>query len=262
MDDKIDETIKYLRYLEIIQKKLIQHVYNNNDNLISNITESLQLLINDFSNYVYGTKMVPICQSFCCLQRLVTALSSELDKRVTFFTFGGEIEITDSFYEKIKELLIHILINIIIHDIEHPDERNIADKPANAEITLSVKNSEGQILIIIKDDGKGIKWRFSRGQMILHKQRKDTNHLSDESLFNLFLKSGFSTAAAISKITDQGVEMDIIAKELSNLQGNITYSYKKNKYSKIIISIPFPENVINIDTEIKENIMKESSDQF
>ncbi|MCG4682520.1 ATP-binding protein, partial [Faecalibacillus intestinalis] len=58
--------------------------------------------------------------------------------------------------ENISDPLMHMIRNSMDHGIETPEERQQTSKPEKATILLEAKNTGGDVVIIIKDDGRGL----------------------------------------------------------------------------------------------------------
>lgn len=48
------------------------------------------------------------------------------------------------------------------HGIESPEARRLAGKQAEGQITLRAARSDGQIVVDVEDDGRGIDWEAVR----------------------------------------------------------------------------------------------------
>ena len=51
---------------------------------------------------------------------------------------------------------MHMIRNSMDHGVEMPEERKAAGKPEKATVTLEAKNTGGDVVIVIKDDGRGL----------------------------------------------------------------------------------------------------------
>jgi two-component system chemotaxis sensor kinase CheA len=58
--------------------------------------------------------------------------------------------------EQLSDPLTHLLRNAIDHGLESPHERIAAGKPERGAVLLSASPQENQILIEVRDDGRGI----------------------------------------------------------------------------------------------------------
>ena len=57
---------------------------------------------------------------------------------------------------KIRQVLINLIRNAIVHGLETPAERHAAGKPETGELVVDVKPEGNEIVIVISDDGAGL----------------------------------------------------------------------------------------------------------
>jgi two-component system chemotaxis sensor kinase CheA len=106
--------------------------------------------------------------------------------------------------EHLKDPLLHMIRNAIDHGIEKPKVRQAKGKKPSGMLKLSASHRAGNILIQLSDDGAGLD-----RQRILAKARAldllpDGEKISDQELFQLVFKSGFSTAEEITDLSGRG----------------------------------------------------------
>ena len=243
--DKLDDFVNMVGELVTLQAQLNQHTLNTNNYELTNIAESLQRLSEELRDSVLGIRMIPVGQTFGIFRRLVRDLSGELGKKINLVTVGEETELDKSVLDKLKEPLVHIIRNCIDHGIETPDIRKAAGKDEAGTIKLSAEHSGGLVYITIQDDGKGIKREIIRKKAVERGLIDQDDQLSDEKLYSLVFQSGFSTAESVSKVSGRGVGMDVVKKEIDNLQGNVILSSEEDKGTKLVISLPLTLAIID-----------------
>ena len=101
------------------------------------------------------------------------------------------------------------------------------------------------MVITIEDDGKGINRNVIRETAIRKGLIKPDTQLTDEGIYALIFKSGFSTAEKVSQVSGRGVGMDVVRKEIDNLQGNVYITSEEGKNTKIVISLPLTLAIID-----------------
>ncbi len=243
--EKLDDFVNLVGELVTLQAQLNQHTLNTNNYELTNIAESLQRLTEELRDSVLGIRMIPVGQTFGVFRRLVRDLSAELGKRINLVTYGEETELDKTVLDKIKEPLVHIIRNSIDHGIESPETRKKAGKNEAGTIKLSAQHSGGHVIITVEDDGKGINREKVREKAIASGQISADEVLTDQTLYNLVFQSGFSTAESVSKVSGRGVGMDVVKKEIDNLQGSVVLSSEQGKHTKVIISLPLTLAIID-----------------
>ena len=101
-------------------------------------------------------RMFPVRVLFSKFPRIVRDLARGLGKEINLVVEGEGTEIDRSVIDKIRDPLVHLMRNAVDHGVELPEVRADAGKPAQATIKLTARHEQGQIVITIGDDGKGV----------------------------------------------------------------------------------------------------------
>jgi two-component system chemotaxis sensor kinase CheA len=119
-------------------------------------SRQLHKITNELQDVVMSIRMVPLSATFHKMNRLVRDMCKKLEKDVQLKIIGDETEVDKNLIEHISDPLMHLVRNSLDHGIEHPEERISKGKSRTGTITLEAKNSGNDVLIIVKDDGKGL----------------------------------------------------------------------------------------------------------
>jgi two-component system chemotaxis sensor kinase CheA len=197
---------------------------------------------------VMQVRMLPISFTFSRFPRLVHDLSSKMGKKIELKMTGENTEVDKTVIEKIGDPLVHLVRNSLDHGIEMPDERIAAGKPETGVINLNAYHKGGNIIIEIRDDGKGLN-KSKIEKKAIEKGLIDSEHnLSDRQIYELIFQPGFSTAEAVSDISGRGVGMDVVRKNINELGGNIEIESEPGKGSAIIIRLPLTLAILDGQT--------------
>ncbi|MEW6251749.1 MAG: chemotaxis protein CheW, partial [Planctomycetota bacterium] len=133
------------------------------------------------------------------------------------------VELDKTVLELLADPLTHLVRNSCDHGIEPPDERLRAGKAAAGRIQLAARQERGQILVEIRDDGRGLN-RAAIARKALQQGMKrpaELERLSERQLYELILLPGFSTAEHVTDLSGRGVGMDVVRSNLEQLGGGI-----------------------------------------
>lgn len=82
-----------------------------------------------------------------------------------------------------------------------PEERKAAGKPEKATVTLEAKNTGGDVVIVIKDDGRGLnKEAIVKKAIEKGITTKRLEEISDKEAYNFIMAPGFSTKRSCYRI--------------------------------------------------------------
>ena len=166
----------------------------------SKSARQLRKITNELQDMVMSIRMVPLGPTFFKMNRIVRDISKKLDKEINLKILGEETEVDKNIIEQIGDPLMHIVRNSADHGIEKGETRILQGKSKAGTITLEAKNAGGEVLIVIKDDGKGLS-----KEGILKKALEngligeEAEKMTDTEIFNLIFLPGFSTKEAVTE---------------------------------------------------------------
>lgn len=200
----------------------------------------LDLLVSDLQNAVMKTRMQPIGRLFQKYPRLARDLARQLGKDVELVLSGEETELDKTMIEDLNDPLVHLVRNAVDHGIEGAEERELANKPAKAIVTLSASQVGDHIYIEISDDGKGMRPDLIRAKAVEKGiiDAEAANSLDDRQSLHLVFLPGFSTKDQISSVSGRGVGMDVVKTNITRLNGKIDVISVPGQGSTFTISLP------------------------
>ena len=207
---------------------------------LNQVVSSISLVTTDLQIAVMKTRMLPISKVFNKFPRLVRDLSRELNKDIELIMSGEETELDKSIIEEIGDPLVHMIRNSCDHGIESPEERKKKGKDPKGKVYLKAYNEGNQIVIEIKDDGRGMDPDYLK-MKALDKgivTEKEIENMSDKEAYNLIFKPGFSTAAKVTGVSGRGVGMDVVKTNIEKLNGIIDIESKVGEGSTFKLKIP------------------------
>ncbi|MDX1453165.1 MAG: chemotaxis protein CheA [Oleiphilaceae bacterium] len=187
---------------------------------------------------VMRIRMLPISFAFSRFPRLVHDISNSLGKQVELELVGEQTELDKTVLERIVDPLVHLVRNSLDHGLETPEERRAAGKDETGKITLKAYHQGGNIVIEIIDDGAGL----NRDRILSIAQEKglvkNGEPLSDEQIDALIFKPGFSTASEVTDISGRGVGMDVVRRNIQELNGTVEVQSQPGIGSRFSIRLP------------------------
>jgi len=243
--DKLDKLVNLVGELVTVQAGLNQLVTAMHDTKLMSVSEQIERLTWELRDSTLNIRMLPIGSTFNKFKRLVRDLSKELGKQVELTTEGAETELDKNVLEKLNDPLIHIIRNCIDHGIESPEARMEQDKNRIGSVHLAAKQSGGNVLIEISDDGKGLNKDAILKKAISLGLVSAEAELSAHEINNLICRAGFSTSQEVTNVSGRGVGMDVVKQEIENLRGTVEINSEENKGTKIQLKLPLTLAIID-----------------
>src|SRR5690625_3779842 len=179
---------------------------------------------------------------------MVRGLARDLEKEIDLEIIGEETELDRTVIDEIGDPLVHLIRNAVDHGIETPEERVRQGKPEQGTITLKAYHSGNHVFIEIFDDGAGIDKdiilnnAISKG-IVSH---EEAELLSDQHVYELILKSGFSTSDTVSDVSGRGVGLDVVKNTIETLGGSISIDSTRHEGSIFSIQLPLTLSIISV----------------
>ena len=239
--DKIDGLINMVGELVITQSMLGQLGQEFDMGRIQRLQEGLAQLeqnTRELQESVMKIRMLPISFAFSRFPRLIRDLSKQLGKEVDLEMMGENTELDKTVMEKIGDPLVHLVRNSLDHGLECADERIRNGKSSVGKITLNAFHHGGSIVIEVKDDGAGLNKDRIRKKALEKGLITQDDSLSDSQIYDLIFQPGFSTADVVSDVSGRGVGMDVVKRNITELNGSIEVSSIPGEGSVFSIRLP------------------------
>lgn len=248
---KIDGLINMVGELVITQSMLGMLGDDFEMSRVERLKEGLAQLerhTRELQESVMQIRMVPISFSFSRFPRLVHDLSTKLGKQIELRMTGEGTEVDKTVIEKIGDPLVHLVRNSLDHGIESPEERTAAGKPATGTVHLGASHRGGNIVIEIRDDGRGLPRDRILAKAVERGLVSAGDNLSDKDIYDLIFQPGFSTAEQVSDVSGRGVGMDVVRRNINELGGAIEVESTPGQGSAIIIRLPLTLAILDGQT--------------
>lgn len=199
----------------------------------------LSKIVSEMQELVMSMRLVPLSATFHRMHRIVRDMSNALNKDVRLTLIGEDTSVDKNVIEHIADPLIHLVRNSIDHGIESSEERAKAGKSPTATVTLEAQNAGGNVLISIRDDGRGL----SREKILARARAnnllvKPESEYTDREVYNMIFMPGFSTKEKVTEFSGRGVGMDVVLQNISAIGGSVSVESEPGKGMNVLLKIP------------------------
>jgi two-component system, chemotaxis family, sensor kinase CheA len=210
------------------------------------LAKRMNFVTSELQTQVLKMRMLPVEKVFKKFPRIVRNLARDLGKEVDLQIMGEETELDRSVVDEIGDPLIHLIRNALDHGLETPDERIAAGKTRCGTVVLSAAHEGNQIVISIKDNGRGIDPdRVSR--KALEKgliTEEQLANMGNREILDLLFLPGFSTKEQATDLSGRGVGMDVVRTNIRKLNGIIEIRNDLGQGSEFILKLPLTLAII------------------
>ena len=242
----LDKLMNLVGELVITKGRLEQIAERLGDRELLETLSTLSRLLTELQDEIMTMRLTPIAEVFNKFPRMVRELARKMGKEVEFIMEGADIEVDRTILEKLGDALVHLLRNAIDHGIEPPEERVAKGKPRTGRVELIAKRERNHVVIIVRDDGRGIdpekvkRKAIERGLI----SPEEAASLSDEEAINLIFLPGFSTADKVTDVSGRGVGMDVVKEVVKSMNGTISVQTEVGKGTTFILKLPISMAII------------------
>lgn len=165
----------------------------------------------------------PLPDLAAALEQLIADLSKRLGKPARFFAHWNPDDLPPVYAGVIREALIQLARNAMVHGVEPESERHLAGKtvPAVVQFALRRYEAEGQLEVVFQDDGRGL-----------------DPDLHDEAARQRIFEPGFSTAGEVTVDAGRGVGLDLVREKIKSLGGVILVHSEPGVFCAFQIALP------------------------
>ncbi len=197
-------------------------------------------ILDELHKCVLKIRMVPVEQLFRRFPRIVRDVAKQCGKDVALEISGQSTDLDKGILDALAEPLMHLVRNAVDHGVGSPEERLAAGKPARGTVYLNAYHQGTQVVIEVRDDGRGIDLALVRAQAVKKGiiKPEEAQRLSEQDALNLIFESGFSTAAEVTEVSGRGIGMDVVRTVMDRLKGTIHVSSQKGRGTAFQLRVP------------------------
>jgi len=164
-------------------------------------------------------------------------------KGVDIYVKPNNIRLQSEHWAPFWSSFTHIMRNAIDHGIETEAERSQAEKEGQGTITIETHIQDGEFLITVQDDGRGIDWHAVAEKA----SQAQLPHESKEDLMNALFQDGVTTKRVVTQFSGRGVGMGAVREECRKRGGSINLDSQDGKGTKILFRFPLSAHVYHSD---------------
>ncbi|MDP9148111.1 MAG: chemotaxis protein CheA, partial [Acidobacteriota bacterium] len=197
-------------------------------------------VLDELHKCVLKIRMVPVEQLFRRFPRVVRDVAKQCGKDVALQMTGQSTDLDKGILDSLAEPLMHVVRNAVDHGIEPADERLASSKPARGTVFLNAYHQGTQVVVEVRDDGRGMDPVRLRLQAVEKGILKadDAKRLNDQEALNLIFEPGFSTAAEVTEVSGRGVGMDVVRSVINKIKGTVQVTTQLGRGTSIQMRAP------------------------
>ena len=219
---------------------------NRSDASFNEQIEYLERVTTNLHESVMKVRMMPIESVVNKFPRMIRDLNKKLNKKMELYMTGEDTELDRTVIDEIGDPLMHLLRNAADHGLESNEERVAVGKPEVGSIFLNAYQDGNNVVIEVRDDGKGIDTEKVKRKAVekgtITQEQAET--MTEQDVIDLLFRPSFSTAEKISDVSGRGVGLDVVKNKIEGLGGDIECRTVLGEGSNFIIRLPLTLAII------------------
>jgi len=229
----VDEMFRYI-HGQMVDRSLDLELTRGFLRVINTFTK----LSDDLQNSIMAIRKISVKPMLNKTSRIARDVAGAAGKRIDVHIDGEEISIDRSLIETLEAPLVHLVRNAADHGIEPPDIRLANGKPESGSIRVAMSETDEEIVLRIRDDGKGFDHEKIRAKAVDMGILAEGAAVDERTLVEVVFAPGFSTAAQVTDVSGRGVGMDAVRRNVEDAGGRIEIETEPGKGSEIGIRLP------------------------
>jgi two-component system chemotaxis sensor kinase CheA len=245
--EKLDALVDLVGELLIVQSMVVADpdVAKLQSQSFARNLSQLVRISKDLQRTAMAMRTVPIGGLFEKMNRVAREASKTTGKHVNLVIEGGDTELDRTVVEVLHDPLVHMIRNAVDHGIEMPDDRRGAGKHESGTVKLCARHEGGQILVEIRDDGRGL-----NAEKLVNRAREKgligpNDQLTEAQAYQIIFAPGFSTATKVTDISGRGVGMDVVKTNVERVRGRVEVDSEYGSGSVFRIRLPLTLAIID-----------------
>ncbi|HZS48935.1 MAG TPA: ATP-binding protein [Blastocatellia bacterium] len=179
-----------------------------------------------------------LSDAFAFLAAAAKRLTDSLGKQVEIYQEGSDTTVPATLAEELREPLLHVVRNAVVHGIEEPHVRKRSRKPVKGSLVMHAVARRGNLIIEITDDGAGIDLKEVMSQAVKLGFVKSNAKLPRAERLDLIFLSGFTTTSEADLASGRGIGLDVVARFIEREKGSISLKSRVGKGTSFTIKLP------------------------
>jgi two-component system chemotaxis sensor kinase CheA len=165
--------------------------------------------------------------------------AEDMEKMIKFIAEDIDAEAIDKGPRRVmKEVLMQLIRNSVVHGIELPEVRKEKGKNETGVIKLAIKMVNDNIQMKLTDDGKGLDYKRIAEKALAKKMIKKEDVSNTDLLMKVIFMPGFSTAETEGVHAGRGIGLNLVRDRIKEVNGVVKLRSEAGKGTVFFVSIP------------------------
>ena len=237
---KLDNLLNLVGELVIDRDRIMTLAQEIGNPALLATAQHLFRISDDLQYSVMDARLVGVGVLLNKFPRVVRDVASAENKEVELTLSGQDVQIDRNILQIITDALLHLVRNAVSHGLETTAQRAAGGKSTVGHLTLSALTERDDVLIQVRDDGRGIDTEAVRRKAV---ERGLTTasiaaNLDEQAVWAFLFEPGFSMASKVTDISGRGVGLDVVKLALDSLGGQLRVESQLGQGTTFTLVLP------------------------
>lgn len=185
-------------------------------------------------------RLVPVATLFAPLERAVRDVATAQHKQIIFETVGGDVRVDAHVLNTLRDALLHVVRNAVVHGIETTAERRAVGKPPAGQVQLKVERRGHRVALVCRDDGRGVNIEGVRAALIRREPSRagELAKCTPDEILQRLKEAGVSTSHTVTEMSGRGIGLDVLRASVAQLKGAVQLRTTPQNGTEVEVVVP------------------------
>lgn len=183
-------------------------------------------------------RLSPLEPFFEDFANLARETARETGKRIALEIRAEGAEVDRSVLMQLRDPILHLVRNAVVHGIEAPNERMRVGKKEAGTLLLEARCEGSRAILRIADDGAGIDSQRVLSRAIQLGLVEPSTEVGPAGLLDLLSMPGFSTRETVCTLAGRGIGLDAVTSRVEELGGRLSLDTLPGAGSSFSLEVP------------------------
>ena len=185
-------------------------------------------------NILRRWKLSPTRPMLTRLAEHAQRMARSLHRNVRVAVDDNETRVDSARTHEFWQGLVHVVRNAIDHGLDSAEEREALGKPEVPTLRMSSEQADGQVLLRISDDGRGIDWEAIRNKA----KSAGLPHTTQQELTEALFADGISSREDVTELSGRGVGLSALRAACERLDISIALDTQRGRGTTFTFCLP------------------------
>jgi len=185
------------------------------------LNEQASVISANLEDGIRDLRLMPLQPFLRDYAQVVREAARESGKQAALVVQAEGAEIDRSVLLRLREPLLHLVRNAVVHGLEPKEQRLLHGKSETGRVLLEARALGPRVVICVSDDGRGVDIAAVRRKAQALHLPDPGDELSQEALLDLLSHPGFSTWEEADGLAGRGIGLDVARAGIQSLGGTL-----------------------------------------